>query len=47
LVALHARQIKQFRVTVERSRGGELENPRIEIARPGLSGSVTLDGYLP
>jgi hypothetical protein len=47
LAALHARQIKQFRVTVERSRGGELENPRIEIARPGLSGSVTLDGYLP
>jgi len=47
LAALHARQIKQFRVTVERSRGGELQNPRIELARPGLTGSVTLDGYLP
>jgi|RhiMetdeSRZDD1v2_1073273.scaffolds.fasta_scaffold782313_1 hypothetical protein len=47
LAALHARQIKQFRVTVERSRGGELQSPRIEIARPGLSGTVTVDGYLP
>ena len=47
LATLHARQINQFRVTVERSRGGELQNPRIELARPGLSGSVTLDGYLP
>jgi hypothetical protein len=47
LAALHARQINQHRVTVERSRGGELQNPRIELARPGLSGSVTLDGYLP
>lgn len=47
LAVLHARQIKQFRVTVERSRGGELQNPRIEIARPGLSGTVTVDGYLP
>jgi hypothetical protein len=47
LAALHARQITQFRVTVERSRGGELQSPRIEIARPGLSGTVTADGYLP
>jgi hypothetical protein len=47
LATLHARQIKQFRVTVERSRDGDLQNPRIEIARPGLSGTVTVDGYLP
>jgi hypothetical protein len=47
LAVLHARQIKQFRVTVERSRGGELQSPRIELARPGLTGAVTLDGYLP
>lgn len=47
LATLHTRQIKQFRVTVERSRGGDLQNPRIEIARPGLSGTVTVDGYLP
>jgi len=47
LAALHAKQIKQFRVTVERSRAGNLQNPRIELARPGLTGAVTLDGYLP
>jgi hypothetical protein len=47
LAALHAKQIKQFRVTVERKRGGDLKEPRIEIARPGLSGTVTVDGYLP
>jgi hypothetical protein len=47
LAALHVRQINQHRVTVERSHGGQLQNPRIELARPGLTGSVTLDGYLP
>jgi hypothetical protein len=47
LAVLHGLQIKQFRVTVERARGGDLQNPRIELARPGLTGSVTLDGYLP
>ena len=47
LAALHARQTTQFRVTVERWRGGNLRNPRIELARPGLNGAVTLDGYLP
>jgi hypothetical protein len=47
LAALHAKQIKQFRVTVERTRGGDLKNPQIELARPGLNGTVTVDGYLP
>lgn len=47
LALLHARQIGQYRVTVERARAGELQNPRIELARPGLSGSVTVDGMLP
>jgi hypothetical protein len=47
LATLHARQIAQFRVTVERTHGGELQKPTIEIARPGLQGTVTLDGYLP
>ena len=47
LAALHARQATQFRVTVERTRSGELQKPTIEIARPGLSGTVTIDGYLP
>jgi hypothetical protein len=47
LAALNARQSTQFRVTVERTHGGELQKPTIEVARPGLSGTVTLDGYLP
>jgi hypothetical protein len=47
LATLHARQITQFRVTVERGHGGELQKPTIEIARPGLRGTVTRDGYLP
>jgi hypothetical protein len=47
LAVLHTRQSKQVRVTVERKTGGPLQNPQIELARPGLQGSVTLDGYLP
>lgn len=47
LASLHLRQAKQFRVTVERTGSGELQSPRIELARPGLTGTVTRDGYLP
>jgi hypothetical protein len=47
LATLHNRQINQVRVTVERAKGGELQNPRIELARPGLDGVVTIDGHLP
>jgi hypothetical protein len=47
LATLQARQSKQFRVTVERTRSGELQKPTIEIAREGLKGTVTIDGYLP
>jgi hypothetical protein len=47
LAALQIRQTKQFRVTVERTSSGELKDPRIELARPGLSGTVTRDGFLP
>jgi hypothetical protein len=47
LAELDKRQSAQFRVTVERAHGGELQKPTIEIARPGLRGTVTLDGYLP
>jgi hypothetical protein len=47
LAALEARQAAQFRVTVERTRSGELQKPTIEIAREGLKGTVTIDGYLP
>jgi hypothetical protein len=47
LATLHNRQANQVRVTVERAKGGELQNPRIELARPGLNGQVTIDGVLP
>jgi hypothetical protein len=47
LATLQARQNSQFRVTVERSHGGDLKNPRIELARPGLTGTVSPDGFLP
>jgi hypothetical protein len=47
LAELHARQIKQFRVTVERSNAGALQSPRVELTRPGLTATVTRDGYLP
>jgi len=47
LALLATRQSAQFRVTVERSKGGELQKPTIEIAREGLKGTVTIDGYLP
>jgi hypothetical protein len=47
LATLHNRQINQVRVTVERTRGGPLQNPQIELARPGLDGVVTIDGHLP
>ena len=47
LAALQVRQNTQFRVTVERTHGGELKNPRIEVARPGLSGTVTLTDTCP
>jgi hypothetical protein len=47
LAALHTRQINQHRVTVERKASGPLQDPRIELARPGLAGTVSIDGYLP
>jgi len=47
LATLHLRQSKQFRVTVERGSSGELKNPKIEVARPGVNATVTRDGYLP
>jgi hypothetical protein len=44
--ALHRKHANQFLVTVNRADGarGPLRNPRIEIARPGLKGTVSLDG---
>jgi hypothetical protein len=42
LAALHMRQTNQFRVTVQRPNGGDLQSPRIELARPGLTGTISL-----
>jgi hypothetical protein len=47
LAALQRRQVNQVRVTVERAQAGNLQNPQIELARPGLNGQVTIDGILP
>lgn len=47
LGALAARQANQVLVTVQRVKGGQLQNPRIELTRPGLNGQVTIDGVLP
>jgi hypothetical protein len=47
LATLHTRQARQFRVTVERERSGQLQNPKIDFARAGLNATVTQDGYLP
>ena len=47
IAALHAKHANQFRVTVERPSGasGQLQNPRIELTRPGLTGAVSVDGF--
>src|SRR4030095_6640164 len=42
LAALHQRQTNQVRVTVERKQAGDLQNPRIELARTGLNGQITI-----
>lgn len=46
IAALHRKHDNQFRVTAERQEGltGPLQNPRIEVTRPGLTGHVSLDG---
>lgn len=46
IAALHATHVNQFLVTAQRRDGlsGPLRNPRIELARPGLTGQVSLDG---
>jgi hypothetical protein len=49
LASLHVRQATQFLVTVERAAGitGQLQNPQVQVTRPGLKGAVSLDGRLP
>ena len=46
IAALHRKHANQFVVTAQRPEGitGPLRNPRIELARPGLTGQVSLTG---
>lgn len=46
IATLHRKHANQLLVTVQRQQGatGQLQNPRIEVARPGLTGQVSLDG---
>jgi hypothetical protein len=46
IAALHRKYYNQTLVTAARAKGitGPLQNPRIELARPGLTGAVSLDG---
>lgn len=46
IAALHNKHYNQLLVTAQRQPGmtGPLQNPRIELTRPGLTGQVSLDG---
>jgi hypothetical protein len=46
IAALHTKHYNQWLVTAQRQAGisGPLQNPQIELARPGLTGQVSLDG---
>jgi hypothetical protein len=43
----HKRLTSQYFVTVKRAGTGPVEGVQIELAREGLIGAVTLDGYFP
>jgi hypothetical protein len=47
LAAYAKRLTTQYMVTVQRPGTGPVEGVAIEIAREGLTGSVSLDGYFP
>jgi hypothetical protein len=46
---LHRKYNNQTLVTARRQQGlkGPLQNPRIELARPGITGEVSIDGLPP
>jgi hypothetical protein len=44
IAALHNKHYNQLLVTAKRQATGPLQNPRVELARPGLTGLVSLDG---
>jgi hypothetical protein len=49
IAALHRKYNNQTLVTAQRQEGlkGPLQNPRIELARPGINGEVSIDGLPP
>jgi hypothetical protein len=49
IAALHRKYNNQTLVTAQRQEGlkGPLQNPRIELARPGITGEVSIDGLPP
>ena len=46
IATLHRKLYNQVLVTVQRKPGltGPLQNPRVELTRPGITGQVSLDG---
>ena len=46
IAALHQLRYNQLLVTAQRQQGlkGQLQNPRIELTRPNVTGEVSLDG---
>ena len=47
-LAAYAKRLgTQYKVTVTRAGSGPIEEPRIELAREGLTGAVSPDGYIP
>jgi hypothetical protein len=47
-LAVYAKRLStQYLVTVQRAGSGPIEAPRIELAREGLTGAVSPDGYIP
>jgi hypothetical protein len=47
IASYHRRLTSQYRVTVQRAGTGPMQDVRVELAREGLQGQVSLDGYLP
>lgn len=47
IASYHRRLTSQHRVTVQRAGTGPMQDVRVELAREGLQGQVSLDGYLP
>ena len=45
IAALHTQRYNQLLVTAARQSAGPLQDPRIELTRPNLTGEVSIDGF--